>query len=440
MSCGSIAAKIANWGSRISAGISQLSGKRAYYAGLALGGAGLAGAGVVALSRRWKAAGRPAKSTRIINYRQIPQLPARTKIKPTPPLKGERCTGCRTPSQTKPGLWYRVNNRPYCQDCAPDAARKADVDLVLPAAKPARREKTAPNSITPASGRRPFGSSAEPYPPERKVDSQLLQSRIRVRRPDGRSHIVENSLAVLRRNGLDTGLAISPAIQPNGRGGLREDTSRWFVTHVQTGLELAGPYAHPAEAQMLASVMAQADWTQPAENMTMQMVRRARATITAYDQALAEAKGVASGQPDKPKQSGQPKQSSQPKQPGKLTLNDLLDGRLVADGYGGVSRVLEDNGERLFLVDPEGKRFEVGRNEIRLPDEFDFEAARIAMSFDPTAEAEVKCAAGGCGQSSRRGLAGEMWYKMEDKAFCESCAKKHALDEGYIMEEEIGEL
>ncbi len=67
MSCGSLAAKIANWGSRISAGISQLSGKRAYYAGLAIGGAGLAGAGVVALSRRWKAAGKPAKSTRIMS-------------------------------------------------------------------------------------------------------------------------------------------------------------------------------------------------------------------------------------------------------------------------------------------------------------------------------------------------------------------------------------
>ncbi len=94
--------------------------------------------------------------------------------------------------------------------------------------------------------------------------------------------------------------------------------------------------------------------------------------------------------------------------------------------------MLEDNGERLFLVDPEGKRFEVGRNEIRLPDQFDFEAARIAMSFDPAAEAEVKCAAGGCRQSSRRGLVGEMWYKMEGKAFCETCTKQYALDEGYI--------
>jgi hypothetical protein len=120
-----------------------------------------------------------------------------------------------------------------------------------------------------------------------------------------------------------------------------------------------------------------------------------------------------------------------------LPEHESLAGNLVADGYGGVARVLEDNGETLFLIDSLGKRYEIYRQEARTPDESDFEMCRVAMSFDPAGQPETSCKS--CRRSTKDTGAGEMWYRMGWQSFCEGCATEYAANEAYIKEEEIDE-
>jgi hypothetical protein len=177
------------------------------------------------------------------------------------------------------------------------------------------------------------------------------------------------------------------------------------------------------------------DWTRDETEFTTADYRRASATITFFNQSLAEA-GQEAGQStsNKGQSAAAPSNLGSTRQ---LPENESFEGKLVADGYGGVSRVLEDNGDRLFLIDSLGQRYEIYRNEARTPDESDFELCRVAMSFDPARHPKTSC--GVCQRSTKDTGAGEMWYKMSWKAFCETCAAEYAANEGYIKEEEIGE-
>jgi hypothetical protein len=109
----------------------------------------------------------------------------------------------------------------------------------------------------------------------------------------------------------------------------------------------------------------------------------------------------------------------------------------MADGYGGVARVLDatPNGETLFMIDSLGKRYEVNRNQVRTPDVSDFEMCRVGMSFDPAKNPEAHCAR--CSQSASNREQGEKWYRMGWKNYCASCATEYAAEEGYIKDDEI---
>jgi hypothetical protein len=175
------------------------------------------------------------------------------------------------------------------------------------------------------------------------------------------------------------------------------------------------------------------DWTRDETEFTTADYRRARATVNFFNQTLAEAKQGAGPTAATQGQTGAAQTDSSRTR--RLPANESLTGKLVADGYGGVSRVLEDTGDRLFLIDSLGKRYEVYRREARTPDETDFELCRVAMSFDPATKPEASCTT--CQRSTKDTGAGEMWYKMGWQSFCESCATEYATNEGYIKEEEI---
>jgi hypothetical protein len=233
--------------------------------------------------------------------------------------------------------------------------------------------------------------------------------------------VVEQGYVALRPNGLDTGLALTPALKPDGQGGVREDPTAWSITHIASGKGLSGPYPSPQAAKPLVDILAQLDWSRSEEEISGAELRQAQLTAAAFLQAeaKAEAKVQVFSQP-------QP-----PPPPADLT------GQLRADGYGGVSRVLADNGAILLLVDSLGSRYEVNRAETRRPDEADFELSRVAMSFDPTQAVETTCA--DCGRSTRTTGVGEMWYRMGWQSHCESCAPRYAAEEAYIMEEAVGD-
>ena len=291
-------------------------------------------------------------------------------------------------------------------------------------------------------------------PPERRVETRLEPSRIGLNIGTDREparFVVEQGYVLLRPDGLDTGLAISPDLnverQANGQVQVQEDTSRWWITHIASGRTLVNqPYSSLAEAQMLGNILAQLDWTRDEGEIPAAEYHRASATIALYNQTLAQAKKEprqTDGSKEVAESSGVGERANQtttrrlPINTQKAGTGESLEGKLVADGYGGVSRVLDASrdGDKLFLIDSLGQRYEIARNEARTPDESDFELCRVAMSFDPAKQQDTECAK--CNRSTAQTGAGEMWYKMGWQAFCESCATEHAAEEGYIKEEEI---
>jgi hypothetical protein len=449
MACEQASSRFSRLAGQVGSGIARLANKRAFYAGLMLGGTGLLGAGLVAWARRQcdprRAAGvKVGQITGLdlnpepVKRAPLPQLALPTRIRPMTQLPpAERCTRCRVRSQNKPGAWYTIEGQPYCPDCAPEAAAAANVELVLP--EPVAVEfngvdatRAMSRARLPATDSRRSGPGY--LPAERRVATRLAPSRIRLnvgRDPEGQPvwFVVEQGQVVLRPDGSDTGLAITPALKigdlKDGVQDVAEDTGRWWITHIPSGKTLGTqPYARLDEAQLLAGVLAQVDWTRAETEIGAEKLRQVRETVRRFNQALAGHQVGVQTQPTSPQPEFGPAA-----EPGSLA------GKLVADGYGGVARVLADQGETLFLIDNLGARYEVSRREVRPPDEHDFELCRVAMSFDPAKKPETRCAQ--CGQSSRRLETGETWYRMGRQAFCRPCSSAYAAEEGYIKDEEI---
>lgn len=438
--------------SRLSGGIARLAGKRGFYAGLALGGAGLLGAGVVALRRRQRPA-RPASGPlpelpRLGSgggLKPLPRLPARTRLGPARVSGAERCATCGSRAETKPGPWYRINGRSYCQDCAPEAARQADVDLVAPAPPETVGERTA--ALPDWRAVVGMGTAAPELPhlsPEKRKNTQLRASRVRVYAGQdgaGQPVYVEVSggfvvVAPDRHNAdgvVDTGLAVVPGLKPDpSGGGIIEDTSEWYLVHIPSGKTIPeARYGRLEQASLLAGILAQLDWTREEGEMSTAERRLVGGTVSYYNQALAEAMGAGRVKTDG---GGGTAAGDGPPRPSGPAVP--LTGKLVADKHGGVARVLEDRGEVLFLVDSLGQRYEVYRDEVRPPQEGDFELLRIARTVDPQKEA-MTCAR--CGRGSSRAGAGEAWYRMNRRAFCGQCGPVYAAEEAYMLDSEIGQ-
>lgn len=442
-------------------GVSHLSSKRGFYAGLALSGLGLAG---LALARRVNQPGRkparfpagPAPIT--VPGQRIPQLPARRKISPTGAVPaGERCAGCRTPAGSKAGPWYTLDDRVYCPDCAPQAAAKTGVDLLLPEQKTVAVHGSRPDAVVIAgrssalsSGPRPPIAAAAPRPPEYlpaegRVKTKLVPSRIRLcmgldsDRPVWL--VAENGQVVLRPDGRDTGLALTPSLKlPERPGGpVREDTGQWWLTHISSGKTLGSqPYESPEEAGLLAGLLAQVDWTRDEEELTTAELKKVNTTIAMFNQLLAEEKKKRGAGGSTPSTSiPAPAAPGEGNRPPVTQPGESLAGKIVTDdGYGGIVRVLADDGARLLVIDSLGSRYEVERANVRPPLENDFEAVRVAMSFDPTEKPAEKCAT--CGQLAGQAATGASWYRMDRKSYCPSCATSHAAQEGYELDAEIG--
>lgn len=428
---------------RVKGGIQAAASRRGFYAGLALAAAGFVGAGLIALARRRsrmplpgnapaETAERPITLSPVVNRPAVPQLTARPKLAPLArsPLV-ERCAACGTSGGSKPGAWYRFNGQCYCPDCAPETARQAGVDLVKNPISPISGGQKGAVVLTAGEGR------AAPLPPEKRVRTHLLGSRVGVRLGNEGGLVPVEGYVVLRPDGSDTGLAINPGLKLSQRNGVAAvviEPGQWWLTHIVSGKGVAGPYADSETAHRLASVLAQVDWSRSENELTPTEIEQLRQTVANGEWRTADSESPASSR-------GRMKNGAEAIIHHSLIRSfansDSLEGKIVADGRGGIARVLEDRGERLFLIDSLGERYELDRRETRLPDESDFELCRVAMSFDPTTRAESRC--GRCRRSTRHTGAGEMWYRMSWQTFCESCARRYAVEEGYAFEEEVGD-
>jgi hypothetical protein len=315
MSCENTPNRVARLACR--AGLPRLASKHLFYLGAA---AGIAGGLLLGRKRRAQATARArfrlrrltqrlvsssGKPPALIDPARIPEMGGRRTIPPTPRDRlRDECAGCGSSPAAKPGAWYVIDGKAYCQDCAPQAVWEAGARLESPAAPASHTPAAAVPSgsraalITPPPTRRvPVSSGREvsPLDPDKRVETTLQRKTLQVKGKLESGEIASSQvegyeiLARSRYGQVTTGLGIAHL-----EGG-------WSLTHMASGQMIAGLYETPVEAQQLACVLAQWEcWTAP--NPTARLTREdlvsLKQTIHYYNSALAEARAQVSGQGD----------------------------------------------------------------------------------------------------------------------------------------------
>jgi hypothetical protein len=129
-------------------------------------------------------------------------------------------------------------------------------------------------------------NKAKPIP-ALAATTRLKAAPIQMQTGDGQPFLAENGYRVVRPDGSDTGLAITPYLEQGGEGKQPVERPKcWGVTHTGTGALVDGPYDSLEQAQGLATKLAPLPWTtgtaMPKADMT-----RVKRLIKAYRQALA---------------------------------------------------------------------------------------------------------------------------------------------------------
>ena len=317
-------------------GISRLASRTAAYAGLAAGAVG----GIALAAMAWRCARRASGLCRFLERpatvsagdgRQAPALPARPVVVPTDTGKlSEPCAGCGASPHAKPGAWYVVDGRPHCQDCAPSAAERANVSLVLAPtpvldgqAKPGQPSPRTPTRLVfPPGGYRTWASTVKVpvsaggdaatgpegesrrgrlLDPTRGVKVELRRQRIKLTVEGLKQFPVDADVYVVARVDDDgelheTGLAVTPRVVVES-GRARADGDRWGITHMESGKLLTGTrwFANSIEAETLAGILAQLDWRRPIAEVTRAELDDVAKTTSSFHSALAWTKGRPGG-------------------------------------------------------------------------------------------------------------------------------------------------
>ncbi|MFN8459281.1 MAG: hypothetical protein U0401_32290 [Anaerolineae bacterium] len=437
-----------------------MAGRQGFYLGVTLGRKGIKKMVQLFSAAKRKSeqnseglidSGSPQILTRpAIKITPVSELTARPTAKLITPTASDICTGCSMDAGSKSGSWYAIGEGKYCQDCGPAAAREAQVDIVAPVYTLA----------TPGNGsayRTSSNSNRREALPLKPLQTRTMMSKVAVALGETSRGVVDHSLVLLRegRDGYEeTGLAVTPAVVaskgPEGDIELREDLTQWGIVHTLSGRMVSGrmvngslrdgwPYQTPEEATFIASVLARQDWTRDLSEITADQVAQKEATLNRYHEVLGEEDRITQHDPARKDQARAQTTTGVTSYSIKTRLPDeSIEGELVCvPQYGGISRVISDEGDILFLVDSVGQRYEVSRDQARKATELDFRSSRIAMPVDPGQEAHPNCA--NC-QRSPGAVTEEYkqtWYKMAGKTFCGTCVGDYALAEDYMMPEEI---
>jgi hypothetical protein len=302
------------------AGLSPLASKAVaakVVAGLAGGVALLALAGKHTRRRRSRQA--QPKPGAPVDARQTPALRARATVTPadTDKLTGQ-CPTCGASPGSKPGAWYTVGNKPYCQDCAPGAAHEAGLNLALPpdlASSPAAWRsdgkpavKMSFGGMYPATGAKavsliPETRTGRPGGTKRgkihgrildvaiSQDVELRHQRTKITLAGAGRALDTDAYVVLTTEGEETGLIIAPRVTAeNGRVHVHE--GQWGIMHLRSG-EMLGEgewFDNPLEAGGLAEILAQLDWARDFDDISAVEKADAGRTICAYHEALRHVK------------------------------------------------------------------------------------------------------------------------------------------------------
>lgn len=439
----------------VKVGIARLSSKRGFYAGVALGAAGLGGAGLVVMARRLSnpRQNQPSVSdpSNCIVMSQIPKVQTQTKVKPTAKLSGaERCAICRTPAGSKPGSWYTIGNQVYCPDCAGSGANRHKVALmtsepVLPTTSyiggtqgsgfvvngSRSSNKAGTGGVPVAAGELP---PADILPGDKTVQTRLVHSKVGIRvgdTPEGQPipYITQNGQVVIRRdNSEPTGLALVPTLIFNpGRpeAPISENLDEWWIIHIPSGRNVSHrAYTDKKAAWQLASVLAQLDWNRDEFEIPDALISKANNTISYFDYYLDKSKKSAGNS------------TSQTVGGGAVPMDQSLEGRILTTKDHGILRVMKDEGLTLFVIDSAGSRHVIDRSEVTLPTPADFESLRVAVPLEPPTLGEQVCSL--CGAKAKEAKPGARWYMMGWKTYCDSCGPGYANQDDYELPENIG--
>jgi hypothetical protein len=236
LSCHAGAQKISRLACQVGAGITQLAGKRSFYAGVAVGVTGTLGTQKLAAMLRRRNGAPPVW---------------RAQLAPAVRLVAG---GSTDPAASVP-VGTRANPRPIS---------KAALDAV-------KGSRANPRSIPVLS--------AAPAP---VLETRLRPAPIQVRTSSGQTFTPRNSYQVVKPDGTDTGLAITPYVREGAGGQPVEDETAWGVTHTRSGSLIGGPYESLAKAQGLATKLSYLRWTAPV--VPAADVAQARQMIDEYQQ------------------------------------------------------------------------------------------------------------------------------------------------------------
>lgn len=138
--------------------------------------------------------------------------------------------------------------------------------------------KPQPVPVSAGSGR------ARPIPGLGRSAGQtrLKAAAIPMRTETGDTFTPSRSYRVMRTNGDETGLALTPYVR-RGSDGQPEESDQWGVTHLRSGSLIAGPYGSLEEAHGLAAKLSPLGWTNA--SMPAAEVKQAGRIIAAYGEA-----------------------------------------------------------------------------------------------------------------------------------------------------------
>ncbi len=178
----------------------------------------------------------------------LPTLSGLERINPLQPdeLRGRQCAQCQSAPQRKSGLWYRIEGKTYCRDCAPAKAKLAGASL------------TAPTVSRPDID---FGELHQ---------STFKPKRTTLKRKIVRTDVVDNleGYAVLA-GGKETGLSLVPNVTVSQKEGrVTVDKKHLLVHYDQANRAVAGPFKGVNQAQGMASLLVRFDWTRPPDEFT----------------------------------------------------------------------------------------------------------------------------------------------------------------------------
>ena len=253
MACERNSSRISKLACQIGVGISALASKRSFYVGVAVGAAGTAGA--MALAKALHRSASPRSVT--------------IQTQPLPAGGGTQANSL----QISKGDLTAAKNRP--------GARDNPIQLSKEGLEGAR--STSPQVGTRANPKPVPILGAAPTPPP---ETKLRPGSLRMRTSSGQTFITQNSYRVVRSDGSDTGLAITPYFRQAEDGQYSEDQNAWGVTHAGSGSLISGPYDDVVRAQGLATRLSPLLWTAPV--VPSQDVEQARQIIKTYQQSAEE--------------------------------------------------------------------------------------------------------------------------------------------------------